>query len=100
MHYAAYSQAEKGGFVEYSFAETRQSPFFYVPPDNPPKVNLGYGWSPNASNPRQFSSYFEYVLSRGESIHQKNVERYYERIYEKNHWGVWKRRASAAALTR
>jgi hypothetical protein len=92
MHYVAYVQAEKGGVVEYSFAETQQSPFCYVPPAGPPSVNLGYGWTPETAKVRQFSTYFEYVLSRGEHSHLSRVESYYQRIYKNNRWAVWKRR--------
>ena len=92
MHYVAYCQAEHGGTVEYSFAETSQSPFYYVSPENLPKVNLGYGWTPQASNPQELASYFECVLSRGDNAHLRRVARHYNRIYQLNRWAVWKRR--------
>jgi hypothetical protein len=94
MHYAAYSQADHGGVIGFSFAQTQQSPFFYVAPGGPPNVRLGFGWAPEAAAPHKLAGYFEYALSRGEHTHTRGLQEFYERTYQANGWSLWRRRES------
>ncbi len=92
MHYVAYSQAEHGGVVAFSFADTQQSPFTYVAPGRPPAMRLGFGWAPQAANMQKAATYFEYALARGTHPHLRSVAQSYDKLYADNGWSLWRRR--------
>jgi hypothetical protein len=91
MHFVAYSQAEHGGVVAFSFAVAPSSPVRYT--KGVPRARLGYGWAPQLSNAAHLARTFDYALVRGEHPHLRSVARYYERINQENGWSLWRRRA-------
>ena len=93
MQYHAYVQAERGGVTAFSFASLPQSPFVYRGyPAGPPPVNLGSGWAPQNADMQLAARFFEYAIAHGENPHLQLVHLFYEPVYSRNGWSVFRRR--------
>lgn len=65
LHAVAWIQAERGGAVQFSFAEFPHSPFRFRPDNRPPPVAPRWEWTPQRVDVQRDLAWFDYILTRG-----------------------------------
>jgi len=65
LHAVAWVQAERGGAVQFTFADFPHSPFRFRESNRPPGVPPRWEWLPERVGPQRDLAWFEYVLTRG-----------------------------------
>jgi hypothetical protein len=65
LHAVAWVQAERGGAVQFTFADFPHSPFRFRESNRPPSVPPRWEWLPERVSPQRDLDWFEYVLTRG-----------------------------------
>ncbi|MBK6460957.1 MAG: hypothetical protein IPF92_08110 [Myxococcales bacterium] len=95
LHYVSHYQAEKGGFVQFSYAHFKHWPFSYKdgfmpPPGRPPFQR--WEWMPE-SVVTELYPFYDYVLVRGPGFYPKPNT--YHVKYQGDHWVVYERDAVA-----
>ncbi len=92
LHYVSYYQAEKGGFVQFSYAHFRHWPFVYregfmPPPGRPPFVR--WEWMPESVGSELYP-FYDYLLVRGEP-HGVVSPSSFHVSYRGDRWTVYER---------
>jgi hypothetical protein len=94
LHYVSYYQAEKGGFVQFSYAHFKHWPFSYKdgfmpPPGRPPFQR--WEWMPE-SVVTELYPFYDYVLVRGPGFYPRPNTFHVK--YKGDHWVVYERDAT------
>jgi hypothetical protein len=90
LHAVAWIQAERGGAVEFTFAEFPPSPFRFRPDNRPPPVPPHWEWQPHRVDPAADLGWFDYVMTRG----AQQLEGF-SNVAHSGEWALWKRTPGA-----
>ncbi len=74
----------------FTFADQPQSPFSFRHDNRPPRVPLGWEWSPENVDPSTDLAWFDWVITRG-GPGAIRATRAFELHYEKEPWRVYRR---------
>lgn len=90
VHSVALYQAERGGAVMFTFADSPQSPFAFVTESRPTRVPLGWEWNPETVNAKRDLAWFDWVLTRG-GPGGVRASKEFEQVFEREPWRVYRR---------
>jgi hypothetical protein len=90
VHSVALYQAERGGAVVFTFADSPQSPFTFVAENRPERVPLGWEWNPESVNAKRDLGWFDWVLTRG-GPGGIRASKEFEQVFEREPWRVYRR---------
>jgi hypothetical protein len=90
MHAAGWVQADRGGFVMFTFAEFPSSPFSYREGHGPPPVPPRWEWVPERVRPDRELTWYDFVLVHGwdgtlQTAHQ------FRRVFAEGRWSLWQK---------
>jgi hypothetical protein len=97
LHFGSYYQLEKGGLVEFTYADFVHWPFRFKPDQLPPTRPRGGGppirarleWVPEQITIQELYPYFDYVLTRGPGFRPPPGT--FHRKWRGEKWEVWER---------
>lgn len=94
LHYASYYQGEKGGVVQYSFADIPHWVVKYQPHSAPPlaapKRKLWEWEAMHVTAEEEIELYYDYVIVR--DLHERVPPRDFRVVHQGGGWAVWERR--------
>jgi hypothetical protein len=90
VHSVALYQAERGGAVMFTFADSPQSPFVFVTENRPERVPLGWEWNPESVDAKRDLGWFDWVLTRG-GPGGVRASQEFEQVFEREPWRVYRR---------
>ncbi|HMA93154.1 MAG TPA: hypothetical protein VKP30_10740 [Polyangiaceae bacterium] len=94
MHAAGWVQAERGGFVMFTFAEFPSSPFTYRSEKRPPRIPPRWEWGPERVVPDRDLGWYDYCLVQGWSGSLEHSRRFSE-VVRRGRWSLWRRNGPA-----
>ncbi len=92
MHFVSYYQLEKGGVVTFSYTSFPHWPVRYRPGHFPPPggpLRLRWEWTPEQVTVDELSTYYDYVLTRGNGFHPPPGTFHVK--WRGGRWTVWAR---------
>jgi hypothetical protein len=90
VHSVALYQAERGGAVMFTFADSPQSPFAFLTENRPDRVPLGWEWNPESVDAKRDLGWFDWVLTRG-GPGGVRASKEFEQVFEREPWRVFRR---------
>jgi hypothetical protein len=92
LHFGSYYQLEKGGVVEFTYANFAHWPFAFKAGMEPPSgapPRLRWEWTPEQVSTSELYPYYDYVLTRGQGFHPPPST--FRRAWHGDKWDVWER---------